>query len=134
MLLCHKSQKANVPANSKMIKNVTIIFTSFLISTLLDAVNVSCTTDEPLKEIDLPATRRKKLETVMIPIAPSSIRNMITICPKIVKFSATLIVRSPVMQVADVAVKSASRKFIGFSCEIGSIKKNVPIRIVATNI
>lgn len=69
----------------------------------------------------------------MNPRPPTCISASIMICPNTVKVPAVGVTERPVTQVAEVAVKSASMKFILFPCfvDIGNKSKSVPKSMTA---
>jgi hypothetical protein len=81
-----------------------------------------------------PRSTEKNVVMVTRPRPPICTRRIITIRPKPLHWVAISTTPSPVTQVADVAVKSAVRKFTG-GCPgldaIGRLSKNAPQKITA---
>ena len=76
-----------------------------------------------------------KIATVMTPRPPTWIRHKITVCPKTDQYVAVSLVISPVTQVAEVAVNSASRNgaLPAPARAHGSISRIVPDAITPRN-
>lgn len=71
----------------------------------------------------------KKRPSVISPMPPICMSMRMIQCPNVVKLSSGM-VKSPVTQVADVAVKKRSIKAIGCVRDMGKARRNVPHKIV----